>query len=441
VLTAGSVIDALGERLGAVEARFAAANPRSLAQHERARRVLPAGHSRQTLLYPPFPVTVVGGKGARFHDLDGHAYLNLVGDFAAGVYGHTPRAIQAAVRAASEAGVFLSGVNTKEVELAELITGRIPSIEQIRFCNSGSEACLYAALLARHATQRPKLMVFRGCYHGGFMIWGDAPAGLTVPFDVVTATYNDVEGTRALLRQRAEETAAVLVEPVLGSGGCIPGSREFLSMLREETERLGVLLVFDEVMTSRLGPGGVQGLVEVRPDLTTLGKFWGGGFSFGAFGGRRDLMQHFDTTTGGQLSQAGTFNNNVMSMSAGLVGARDLYTPDACRHLNELGEWLRAALNDVARARRAPLQLTGLGAVMNFHWHDRPIRHPGDAEASNSRRRRLFQLEMLLEGFYVAQRGLVTLSLEHTRAQLAEFVDAVERYLQRHGQVLRECAP
>jgi glutamate-1-semialdehyde 2,1-aminomutase len=132
-------------------------------------------------------------------------------------------------------------------------------------------------------------------------------------------------------------------------------------MLREETERSGTLLVFDEVMTSRLAPGGVQGLSGIRPDLTTLGKFWGGGFSFGAFGGSRALMRHLDLGTGGILSQGGTFNNNVMTMTAGLVGARDVYTPEACRRLNALGDSLRAELNDLGDSLGLDFQATGIG--------------------------------------------------------------------------------
>jgi glutamate-1-semialdehyde 2,1-aminomutase len=171
-----------------------------------------------------------------------------------------------------------------------------------------------------------------------------------VPFPVVRATYNDVEAARELLRARGSELAAVVVEPMMGSGGSIPATPDFLAMLREETGRHGTLLIFDEVMTSRLAPGGVQGLSGIKPDLTTLGKFWGGGFSFGAFGGSRGLMRHLDLRSGGGLSQGGTFNNNVMTMAAGLVGARDVYPPEICRRLNALGDSLRAELNELGRS-------------------------------------------------------------------------------------------
>ena len=426
----------LEERLAAVEATFAAANPLSRARHERASKALPAGHSRQTLYYAPFPLTIARGQGARIIDLDGHEYLNLVGDYAAGVFGSTCEPIQRAATEALEAGVSLSGPNTREVELAELISQRIPSMELVRFCNSGSEACLFASLIARHATTRPKLMVFNGCYHGGFMIYGSNDPPLSVPFQVVKATYNDVEGTRATLRANAGDIGGVIVEPMMGSGGCIPGSAEFLGMLREETRRLGVVLIFDEVMTSRLGPGGVQGLRGIRPDLTTLGKFWGGGFAFGAFGGTRALMRHLDTRTGGQLSQAGTFNNNIVTMSAGLVGARDVYTPEACTRLNTLGDQLREQLNVLGRSLGVALQATGIGGVLNTHWHDRPISDPSHVDAVNVPVRRLFQLEMIARGYFVAQRGMINLSLPVQEADLTEFLRATRDYLVRHADVL-----
>jgi glutamate-1-semialdehyde 2,1-aminomutase len=188
--------------------------------------------------------------------------------------------------------------------------------------------------------------------------------------------------------------------------------------------------------TSRLGPGGVQGLRGIKPDLTTLGKFWGGGLAFGAFGGSRELMQHLDTRSGGTLSQAGTFNNNVITMTAGLTGARDVYTLDACRRLNALGDGLREQLNELGRSLRIAFQSTGIGGVQNTHWHDRPIADPASVEPANAPRRRLFQLEMIARGYYVAQRGMINLSLPVEPSDLAGFVQATREFLTRHAGLL-----
>jgi glutamate-1-semialdehyde 2,1-aminomutase len=427
----------LEEALAAAERSFANANPKSKARHERACDVLPGGHSRQTLYYSPFPLTIASGRGAHITDLDGHEYLNLVGDFAAGVYGQTCEPIQRAISDALQGGISLSGLNTREAELAELIAARMPSMEQLRFCNSGSEACLFASQVARYATKRAKLLVFNGCYHGGFMIYNESDPALSVPFAVIKATYNDVGGTRAMLRANGADIAAVLVEPMMGSAGCIPGSQEFLAMLREETQHAGVVLIFDEVMTSRLGPGGMQGLRGIRPDMTTLGKFWGGGLAFGAFGGRRGLMRHLDLTSGGVLSQGGTFNNNVIAMAAGLVGARDVYTPDACNRLNAVGDTLREDLNALARSLSVPMQATGIGGVLNMHWHGAPITDPRQVESAGSAKRRLYHLEMLARGYFLAQRGMINLSLPLQQSDLTGFLQTTREYLVRHASLLR----
>lgn len=422
--------------LAGAEARYVAANPASRAAYTQAQSVLPGGHTRQTLYFAPFPLVMAGGREARVRDLDGHEYLNLVGDYAAGLFGSSCEPLRRAADEAMRRGISLSGLNAPEAQLAGLISRRIPSMEQVRFCNSGSEACLFAAQLARHATGRPKLLVFNGCYHGGFLIFGQQPAPLTVPIPAIHATYNDVEGTRAMLRANASEIAAVFVEPMMGAGGAIPGTPEFLGMLRSETEQLGILLVFDEVMCSRLAPGGVQELRGIRPDLTTLGKFWGGGFAFGAFGGARQVMHHMDPAAGGALSQGGTFNNNVITMSAGLVGARDVYHPEACRRLNAIGDWLREELCLAGRDTGIAFQATGLGGVLNTHWNSGPIRNPADVVPVSAPVRRLFQLEMIAAGYLVAARGMINLSLPMQQRDLADFVEATRAFLGTHADLL-----
>jgi glutamate-1-semialdehyde 2,1-aminomutase len=421
----------------AAEHRFAEVNPLSRARHERARRVLPAGHSRQTLYYEPFPVTIVRGRGARVTDLDGHEYVNMIGDYVAGLYGHSCEPIQLAVRDAVASGLSLSGVNNREVELAELISDRIPSIQLLRFCNSGSEACLFSVLTAQHVTNRRKILVFNGCYHGGFMVYGPEDTPLSIRFELVKCTYNEIDATRAALRQHANEIAAVIVEPMLDSAGCIPGTREFLGMLREETQRHGSLLIFDEVGTSRLAPGGLQESLGITPDMTTLGKFWGGGFNFGAFGGSREIMRHFDVSTGGRLELGGTFNNNIVAMTAGLAGMRDVYTAEACAKLNTLGDILRNGINDLGRATGVGLQATGIGAVISTHWHTRHITHAGDVEPSSSPARRLFQLEMMLRGFYVSQRGMIALSLPMLEHDVKSFLAAMTAYVRDFRRILQ----
>ena len=336
----GSLDAALTE----AESRFVAANPLSLARHESARGPMPGGNTRTVLHYSPFPLAWAKGEGATLTDLDGNSYTDFLGEYSAGLYGHSNPVIQAAMHKAIDDGTVLGGPNVYEAELAGLLKNRIPSLQKLRFCNSGTEANVFALMTAMAVTGRKKIMVFDGGYHGGVLYFGHGGIPINLPLDWVLAPYNDVEGTLDLIRQHGQDLAAILVEPMLGSGGCLPGRRDFLGALRQAASELGIILIFDEVMTSRLSSGGLQAALGVTPDMTTLGKYLGGGASFGAFGGRADIMAHYDPEKPGYWPHAGTFNNNVLSMAAGLTGLRDIYTPAAAMELNAKGDRLRDGL-------------------------------------------------------------------------------------------------
>jgi glutamate-1-semialdehyde 2,1-aminomutase len=244
------------------------------------------------------------------------------------------------------------------------------------------------------------------------------------------ADYNDTEGTRAILSDNASRLAAVILEPMLGSGGCIPADAAFLRMLREECTRHGILLIFDEVMTSRLAPGGLQERMGVLPDLTTLGKYLGGGFSFGAFGGRADILDRYDPSRPGALMHAGTFNNNPFTMHAGHAMVTRVYTPDRAAALNADGDALRARLQAIALRHSVPLTLSGAGSMLCLHVARGPVCKPADAigtpEAEDAKS--LIHLEMLARGYYFAQRGMMVLSLPMTQVEhdgLAQAFDEV----------------
>ncbi|HNP35216.1 MAG TPA: aminotransferase class III-fold pyridoxal phosphate-dependent enzyme [Woeseiaceae bacterium] len=423
--------------LNRLEYDFKAANPKSLAQHQVAAESLAGGHTRQTLMYSPYPLSIAHSTGARVTDIDGHEYLDFLGDYTAGLYGHSNEVIADAALKAMSQGISVGGVTLIEAEFADLICSRIPSIEQMRFCNSGTEACLFAVTIARAITQRSSVIVFRGAYHGGFMVFGESDDSLlNIPGDFIKCPFNDIRATCEAIRNAAPTLAAVIVEPVMGSGGAIPATREFLQMLRKETESADSILIFDEVMTSRLAPGGAQSIYDIKPDLTTLGKFWGGGFNFGAFGGSRHLMRHLDSSDGGTLKQAGTFNNNIVTMAAGLAGARDVYTPTACIELNRRGDELRLRMNTLSKKSGVNVQVTGLGAVMNIHFHCRTISSHADIEDADSSARRLFHMAMLERGMYVARRGLISLSLEHTNSDIESLLDAVRDFYSEYQHFL-----
>ena len=414
-------------------ARYGAANPLSRASFERSTGFLPGADTRTVNHYAPFPVTIVRGEGARLYDLDGHEYVDFLNDHTAGLYGHSNPVIQAAIATAAQNGLTLGGPTPNQQEFAELIYGRFPSVERVRFTNSGTEANLMAASLARAVTGRDAVVVFDGGYHGGPLSFTGADRRLNLPFQWVVREYNDAESARSLIDERAGELACVLVEPMLGGGGCIPATRAFLSALRDATEQSGALLIFDEVQTSRLAPGGLQEVLGIHADLTTFGKYLGGGASFGAFGGRADLMDRFDPRRPDHFSHAGTHNNNVLTMAAGLAGLRDVLTPAALRRLNQRGDALRDALNAVATRLDAPAQVTGRGSIMNVHFQRAQIRCHADLAATPQAARDLFHLEMLLAGIWIARRGFMSVSLAHDDEDCGRLAAEFESFLERHG--------
>jgi glutamate-1-semialdehyde 2,1-aminomutase len=278
---------------------------------------------------------------------------------------------------------------------------------------------------ARAFTGRGRVMVFRGGYHGGLLTFADGPSPVNAPYDVLLAEYNDAAGACALVREHAGSLACVLVEPMLGSGGCIPGDPAFLSALREATRQAGALLIFDEVMTSRTGPGGLQERLGIWPDLTTLGKYIGGGASFGAFGGRADVMELFDPGRPGALPHAGTFNNNVVSMAAGHVGLTRIYPPQTAQWHTARGDAVREELAQTFQAAGAPFGVTGVGSLLAIHATAAPVKTAKDLSRSDPQLLELLFLDLLELGYYIAPRGYLALSLALTAGQLAGFVAAV----------------
>lgn len=418
----------IDEALAEAQSRYSARRPNSFSSHEAAAQFMPGGNTRSVLFHGPFPFRAETGSGATLVDVDGNRLLNLLGEYTAGIFGHDEPRIRDAVSKAMQGGINLGAHNSYEPRFAQRVCERFPAIEKVRFTNSGTEANMMAITASRAATARTKILVFEGGYHGGVFLFKPG-IETNAPFPWIIEPYNDCDRARAAIREHAPDLAAVLVEPMQGSGGCIPGTADFLSVLREETEAVGSFLIFDEVMTSRFGRGGAQSLFGIRPDLTTLGKWVGGGMSFGAFGGRSDILDLFDPSRADAIAHAGTFQNNVLTMAAGTVALEDIYTPDVAVALTERGETLRKRLNAIAETMRVNVQVTGYGSLMNVHPTSQPLSNYSDLKAVDDRLRDLLFLDLLEEGYYIAPRGFIALSLALTNADLAGFVDAFERVL------------
>ena len=420
----------------AARAQYVAANPESLALQQEAERHLPGGNTRTVLFYGPFPLRFTGADGCHLTDADGHGYVDFLAEYTAGMFGHSHPVIRRAIERALDFGLNIGGHTELEVRLAAAITARIASIERVRFTNSGTEANLMAISLARAHTKRSKVLVFTGGYHGGVLYFRKGGSPVNAPFPFLVANYNDLASVRALVKTHGSDLACIIVEPMFGSTGCVAAEPEFLEGLRQVADETGALLIFDEVMTSRLAPGGLQGVLGLKPDLTTLGKYVGGGMSFGAFGGRADVLSLFDPNRPDALPHAGTFNNNTLTMSAGLAAMTEILTPEVVVAVNARGDRLRERLNAIARAAGAKMQFTGRGSMMAAHFAVGPIRTEADADRGNQDLKELFFFDLLDRGVYVARRGMIVLSLAQDEAAFARLEGAVEDFVRLRQRFL-----
>ena len=323
---------------------------------------------------------------------------------------------------------------------------RFPSVERIRFCNSGTEANLFAVSAARAHAGREAVMAFAGAYHGGVFMFGAAhPLNLPIPW--VVAPYNDTAATLALLEANAGRLAAVLVEPMQGSAGCIAGDPDFLRALREACTRHGIVLIFDEVMTSRLSPSGLQGKLGLTPDMTSFGKYLGGGLTFGGFGGRAEILDRFDPRRPGAIAHAGTYNNNVLTMAAGLAGLKQVLSESEIHRVNALGDTLRARLAALIAQHGVPMQATGVGSLIGLHFSRRPVRSSADlaTDPGGAARReqllKIMHLDLLEQGIYFARRGFISLSLPMGQSEIDGFCAAFEEFLSTRRAIIAEATP
>jgi len=414
----------LESAVATASAQYAARNVRSKEIAAAATRWLPGGNTRTSLFYEPFPLCMDRGEGSRITDADGHEYVDFLGEFTAGIYGHSPPLVKDAIRTALDEGLNLSAHNRWEGRLAQLICARFASMQLVRFTNSGTEANLMALAVAKHATGRQRILVFEGAYHGSVLSFFPGAVAARVPHDFLIGCYNDLDGTRELVEQHRDSLAAILVEPMQGAAGCIPGEPAFLEYLRRAASESGAVLIFDEIQTARLSLGGRQELLGIAPDLTTIGKFFGGGLAFGCFGGRRDLMELLDPRRPDALAHPGTFNNNTLTMAAGSAAVSGLLSAEALQRLNSRGDRLRETLLSVFSRNAAPFTVTGLGSLMNIHPLA-PAPWAGDL-------RKLLFFELAAAGIYLAARGLIALSFAITADDIARLVEALEEFLRRN---------
>jgi glutamate-1-semialdehyde 2,1-aminomutase len=425
-------------------------NPRSAARFAKAQQVLAGGNSRLTAYFAPFPFYVERGEGCRIYDLDGNARVDFYNNATSLILGHCNPQVSAAIIAQAAKGTAFANPTDPEVELATLLTAALPSVDRLRFTNSGTEGTAMAIRAARAYTGKPRIAKIEGGYHGtsdhvSISVAADisrageaenpqpvpSSAGITANTlaDVVIIPFNNSVAARQILRHYGDELAAVIVEPVLAGIGYVPADGEFLATLREACDGQNTLLIFDEVQTFRMTPGGAQQWYNVIPDMTCLGKIIGGGLPVGAFGGRADIMEAFDGTQHSPtVPHAGTFNANPLTMQAGLATMRQL-TPEVYEQLNTLGTTFRHQLEEVARSHGLPYRISGVASFFGIQLTDHPVTDYRSAQGQDPVLRQKLFLHLLNHGIYLGNKAVGNLSVPIGRSEMEHFMAVWEAFL------------
>ncbi len=391
------------------------------------------------------PILFSSAQGCRLTDVDGNEYIDLVGSWGPMILGHAfPKVVQAVQEAASR-GLSFGATTEGEIRLAERVKQLVPSIELFRLVNSGTEACMSALRVARGFTGRDRIVKFAGCYHGhsdsllvkagsGALTLGVPDSG-GVPADIarntLTLRFNDLEAVRDLFANEGDNIAAVILEPVVGNMGVVPPAPGFLQLLREETQRSGALLIFDEVMTGfRLAPGGAQELYEITPDLTCLGKILGGGLPLAGYGGRRDIMEVVAPL--GPVYQAGTLSGNPVAVAAGLAMLQKLgNSPGLHDSLDNKGRLLEEGLQTAIAQHQVPARVQRVGSMLTLFFTTTPVTNFDTAQTCRTDLFAAFFQGMLAQGIYLppSQFEAAFLSTAHTREDIELIVEAATRVL------------
>jgi glutamate-1-semialdehyde 2,1-aminomutase len=388
------------------------------------------------------PLFVARARGSKLWDVDGNEFIDYVGSWGPMILGHGHETVVEAVQKAAVDGTSFGAATAREVELAELISAIMPSIEMVRMVNSGTEATMSAIRLARAFTGRDKIVKFEGCYHGhadSFLIKaGSGAMTLGIPDspgvtratgnDTLTAQFNDLNSVHQLVNAHPGQIACVIVEPVVGNMGCVPPAAGFLEGLRSLCTKNGIVLIFDEVMTGlRVALGGAQQLHNITPDLTTLGKIIGGGLPVGAYGGRKEIMKMI--APWGPVYQAGTLSGNPLAMAAGLATLRILFeTPSLYARLEEMSSDLEKGLQRIIDRGKLPLTQNRVGSMFTLFFTSAPVVDYVTAKTSDTSLFSRYFSGMLERGIYLApsQFEAAFLSVSHSKQDIDRTIAAAE---------------
>jgi glutamate-1-semialdehyde 2,1-aminomutase len=412
-----------------------------------ARMVIPGGVNspvRACRAVGTDPLFIQRAQGCHIYDADGNGYIDYVGSWGPMILGHRHPAVTAALGRVLEQGTSFGAPTELEITLARMVVDAVPSVEMVRMVNSGTEATMSAIRLARGATGRDKIIKFDGCYHGhADSLLVDAGSGVAtlaiagspgVPQAFVDYTlslpYNDIGAVEKIMAAQGSEVAAIIVEPVAGNMGLVPPVKGFLESLREQCDRYGTLLIFDEVMTGfRVAYGGAQTLYNIKPDLTCFGKIIGGGLPVGAYGGRRDLMEKIAPQ--GPIYQAGTLSGNPLAMAAGIATLTEIAKPGFYERLNASSEKLLVGLKSAAGNAGIGIWADRVGSMLGMFFTVAPVRNFTEAKKSDLKRFAAFYRGMLDKGIYLApsQFEALFVSSAHDDGAIERTIAAAETVL------------
>jgi glutamate-1-semialdehyde 2,1-aminomutase len=391
---------------------------KSIALFARAQKTIPGGVNSPVRAFRSVggtPLFISKAKGSYLYDADGNKYIDYIASWGPMILGHAFGPVVEAIQERVSLSTSYGAPTELEIEMAELITGMVPNVDLVRMVNSGTEACMSAVRLARGFTGKNKILKFEGHYHGhadAFLV--KAGSGLatlqiqTVPGitvgvaqDTLTVAFNNFPAVEELVKKYPGEIAAIIVEPVAGNMGCVPPEKGFLESLRKLCDKENIILIFDEVMTGfRLAPGGAQEKLGIRADLVTYGKVIGGGMPVGAFGGRREIMEHISPL--GKVYQAGTLSGNPIAMIAGITTLKILKeNPAIYTELEEKTQYLHAGLEDVLKKKNIPFVINRFGSMISVHFTDEPVTDFESSSKSDMARFKSFFHGMLEQGIYL----------------------------------------
>ena len=404
----------------------------------RAKKSMPGGDSRASSYYTPYPAYMVRGDGCYLYDYDENKYLDFLNNYTSLIHGHGHPATVSAIQEQAVRGTVLGSAAEVTVEHAEMLCDRVPSLESVRYCNSGTEATHLAMRAARAFTGKDVIVKMDGGYHGSHdyvqvnvqpdtetdglpqrkLTTRGVPAAVLEGMRVVP--FNDLDALEDVLRAHQDEIAAVIMEPVIGAGGGVEPEPGYLQGVRRLADRYDVLLIFDEILTFRLDVGGVQAAIDVTPDLTSIAKFIGGGLPLGAFGGRQEIMAPFDPTHPETIPHNGTFNGNNITMAAGIATMKE-YEAEEVARINQLGQRLKDGFNRAFQAEGVKVRAVGLGSIVRIHWSDGEIRTARDAVAAQSAAQalpKLLHMELMNRDIFSAPRCQFATSTPMTEQEI-----------------------